>query len=216
MKKRIMCFGDSNTWGYIPGDGHRYPETVRWTGILQDMLGDGWCIIEEGLNGRTTVFDKPFDECLNGLSGLGYALKSQKPLDCVVFLLGTNDLVNQEPRVIGLGMEKLVRTVLCADSIYTVTQPVFNDGPRILLIAPVPFDESVDSRSSQICAASGKYKNSLLLKDIYEKIAAKYGIVFLDASQYAQASDIDGIHLPPQAHMALGRAVYEKLLTMEL
>ena len=48
MKKRIMCFGDSNTWGANPSDGSRYPEDVRWTGVLQQTLGEGYQVIEEG------------------------------------------------------------------------------------------------------------------------------------------------------------------------
>lgn len=58
MKKRIVCFGDSNTWGYIPVTGERYDETIRWPARLQEMLGCERCtVVEEGLTGRTTVFD---------------------------------------------------------------------------------------------------------------------------------------------------------------
>ena len=57
--KRILCFGDSNTWGYVPATGKRYPVGVRWTSLLQEKLGDGYEIIEEGLNSRTTDIDDP-------------------------------------------------------------------------------------------------------------------------------------------------------------
>ena len=52
----ILCFGDSNTWGYKPDKSGRYDENIRWTGLLQKKLGSGYHIIEEGLCGRTTVF----------------------------------------------------------------------------------------------------------------------------------------------------------------
>ena len=66
MKKRILAFGDSNTWGYIPGTAERYDEDTRWTKLLEKKLGDGYEVVEEGLTGRTTVFDTGFDDLLNG------------------------------------------------------------------------------------------------------------------------------------------------------
>ena len=54
MKRRILCFGDSNTWGYKPTGG-RYDEETRWPMRMQRLLGDGYIVIEEGLNGRTCV-----------------------------------------------------------------------------------------------------------------------------------------------------------------
>lgn len=60
--KNVMCFGDSNTYGYDPagmrdGTAVRYAQDVRWCGVAQRDLGEGWHVIEEGLNGRTTVRD---------------------------------------------------------------------------------------------------------------------------------------------------------------
>ena len=93
--KNILCYGDSNTWGYIPGGKGRYEYAVRWTGAAQRLLGDGYRIIEEGLNGRTTVFDSPFDgSVLNGTSHLMCCLMSHAPPDAVVIMLGTNDLMH--------------------------------------------------------------------------------------------------------------------------
>ena len=90
--KRIMCYGDSNTWGNIPGVGTRYPEDIRWTGVVSGLLGPEYTIIEEGLNGRTTSFDDYYVEYRNGRKGLGYALCAHAPIDLIVISLGTNDL----------------------------------------------------------------------------------------------------------------------------
>ena len=54
--KNILCYGDSNTWGANPNDGSRYTDDVRWTGILQRELGGGYQVIEEGYNGRTSIW----------------------------------------------------------------------------------------------------------------------------------------------------------------
>ena len=71
MQKNILCFGDSNTWGYIPGTGERYAPEVRWPGVMAAALGAGYHISEDGLNGRTTGFDFPWADCRGGLGLLG-------------------------------------------------------------------------------------------------------------------------------------------------
>ena len=96
--KNVLCFGDSNTYGYDPagmrdGTAVRYAHDVRWCGVAQRDLGEGWHVIEEGLNGRTTVRDDMchLDTNLNGIRALPMLLESHKPLDAIVIMLGTND-----------------------------------------------------------------------------------------------------------------------------
>ena len=67
MEKRILCFGDSNTWGTIPGEPGRFPSHTRWTGVLQKELGQNYVVIEEGNGGRTSVHDDPVERRLSGL-----------------------------------------------------------------------------------------------------------------------------------------------------
>ena len=69
MKYRILCYGDSNTWGYISGTDHqRYGEDERWTKVLVKKLGENFEIIEEGLNSRTLISNdnRPEREGRNG------------------------------------------------------------------------------------------------------------------------------------------------------
>lgn len=79
--KSILCFGDSNTWGYNPRTKERYPRNERWTGMLRQELGDGYEIIEEGLNGRITVWEDPIEEHKNGKEYLIPCLESHQPID---------------------------------------------------------------------------------------------------------------------------------------
>lgn len=112
MRKRIVCYGDSNTWGYDAVTDGRFPEEVRWTGKLQELLGEEYCIIEEGLCGRTTVFEDPLNEGLNGLTYLYPCLMSHGPLDLLVIMLGTNDSKERfsaTPKNIADGMKRLVK-----------------------------------------------------------------------------------------------------------
>lgn len=88
----ILCYGDSNTYGYNPVNGLRYPKDVRWTGVLQKMLGEEYEVIEEGCNGRTTVFEDAKEPWKAGLGYLRPCLNTHKPIDFVIMMLGSNDL----------------------------------------------------------------------------------------------------------------------------
>lgn len=94
--KQILCFGDSNTWGFCPQSTSvaccRYPFSQRWTGVLQGMLGDGYRIAEEGLNGRTTVFEDPLFPDRRGMDAIDMLVRTHSPLDLVLIMLGTNDM----------------------------------------------------------------------------------------------------------------------------
>ena len=90
--KTILAFGDSNTWGLVPGSKplERYDRSIRWTGLLEELLDDTR-VIEAGLCGRTTVFEDPLRPGRKGVSALPSVLDSQSPLDLVLIMLGTND-----------------------------------------------------------------------------------------------------------------------------
>jgi lysophospholipase L1-like esterase len=90
--RTILCYGDSNTWGYNPSTGGRYARDERWPGVLRTELGEGYLVIEEGLNGRTTVWDDPIEGYKNGSTYLIPCLETHKPIDLVIILLGTNYL----------------------------------------------------------------------------------------------------------------------------
>ncbi len=89
--QQVLCFGDSNTWGYNPENGERFPWGIRWTSILQQKLANKDIrIIEEGLCGRTTVFEDPLRQGRKGVSLFPTLLETHKP-ENIVIMLGTND-----------------------------------------------------------------------------------------------------------------------------
>ena len=111
--KEILCFGDSNTYGLIPKTGGRYDRDTRWTGILEKRLYEkDYRIVEEGLCGRTTIFEDELREGRRGADLLPTLLESHAPLDRVILMLGTNDCktyYSASPELIGLGIEKLLQ-----------------------------------------------------------------------------------------------------------
>ena len=133
--KVILCFGDSNTWGYDPATKSRFPRDVRWTGVLRNALGEEYLVIEEGLNGRTTVWNDPIEGYKNGREYLIPCLETHKPIDLVVIMLGTNDL---KKRFSVSAFDIANSTGVLADTVKkSAAGP--NDGvPPILLLAPPP------------------------------------------------------------------------------
>ncbi|MGZ5302343.1 MAG: SGNH/GDSL hydrolase family protein [Actinomycetota bacterium] len=205
----ILCYGDSNTWGYEASTQERLGRWDRWPGVMQRELGDDVHVIEEGQNGRTTVFDVPFEPNRNGLSYLPVSLETHHPLDAVVIDLGTNDL--SLPGVNAYhaahGALKLAEIVLTSDA-----GPA-GGAPAVLVLVPPPFaplgawdqGESPDAE-----------RESQRLSQAFVDAAAGYGqdqmdISLLDLRDHVTSSPIDGIHLEADDHRAIGLAIAGRL-----
>ena len=143
--KEILCYGDSNTWGFTPTTGARYPYAVRWPGVLGALLGSGCRITENGVNGRTTVFNDPDFPCRNGKTGLGYALCAGKPFDLVILMLGTNDLKFTDAAGAARGAAELVALLQNANARFPGATAVFPRGAKILLVSPLHIGENAVS-----------------------------------------------------------------------
>ena len=215
QKIRIVCFGDSNTWGYNPETKRRHPDHVRWTSLLQDLLGDDYQVVECGINGRTAAHDEPFRECRNGVKGIGYNLLENSPLDLLILCLGTNDLKYEDnASAISRGMYLLMRTVHHAGLLNTFDTSVFRGGKeKILLMSPVHIGKDLDERFPD-SILHGKYELSTRFAEIYEPIAKKFGAEFMDAAQSAEPSEADCLHMDAENHRKLAEAVCAKVRAM--
>jgi lysophospholipase L1-like esterase len=198
---RILCYGDSNTWGYDPASGERFAADIRWTGVLGTILAsDRFEVIEEGLNGRTTVWEDPIEGHKNGRQYLIPCLESHRPLDGVVILLGTNDLKKRfslSALDISLGAAELVGIVQCSRA------GPRGEPPRVLMIAPPPVIET----GEWLEMMEGAAEKSLKLSEHFRRRAKERRCGFLDAGGIITSSPVDGIHFEPAAHRKLGEAV---------
>lgn len=206
--KRIMCFGDSLTWGWIPVEEGvpttRYPADVRWTGVLQAELGDCFTIIEEGLSARTTMLNDPTDPRLDGSAYLPSALASHLPLDLVILMLGTNDTkayFHRTPFEIAAGMSKLVGQVLGAAGGVGTIYP----APQVLVVAPPPLTPMPHAYFQSLF--SGAHEKSVQFGKLYGDLADFMKVHFLDASQHISTDGVDGIHFTPENNRDLGKAI---------
>ena len=203
--KQILAFGDSNTWGLIPGSGERYPEHIRWTGILRKAAAsNGYRVLEDGVCGRTTVFQDPSRSGRRGLDAID-RYREADSLSAVILMLGTNDcktVFRASPEQIGCGLEQ------CLIRFEQLIPP-----EKILVVSPLLLgkdvwkpekDPAFDKQSVRTCAA---------LKDIYRKIAERRGCAFLAASDHAEACHVDEEHLNAEGHEHLAAAILSGLKT---
>ena len=202
--KEILCFGDSNTYGLIPGTKNRYGRDTRWTGLIEQQLyGKGCRIIEEGLCGRTTVFEDELREGRKGAAFLPTLLESHAPVDRVVLMLGTNDcktIFGASEEIIGKGIARLLEQI-----------NQYADKMKVLVISPIYLGEKVwqDGYDQEFSPESVEVSKKL--EPVYEKVAGKYGKRFMRAADYASPSEADQEHMDGQSHKILADAIYRKL-----
>jgi lysophospholipase L1-like esterase len=181
--RTVVCFGDSNTWGYVPGSAaERYPRDVRWPGRLATALADVWEVIAEGLNGRTAAVESPVEEGRNGVAYLLPCLRSHKPLDAVVVYLGTNDVNFLREDLVARSVGRLVRVARGSE-----TGPG-GGAPAVLVVCPPPFDGH-------------------RLGPFYAEVCSELGCGLVDLDGVASYTALDPEHLDAAGHAAVAAAV---------
>lgn len=202
MTRTIVCFGDSNTHGAEPDGTGRMAPDMRWPGVMRAALGADYEVIEEGLNGRATVWDSPLSPGRNGLPYLAPCLLSHAPIDLVIIMLGTNDL----NVTYGLTASEISRGagVLVDVARSTLSGPG-DTPPRVLLVSPVPLGP-VTARMEQ-WGLGAALAESERLAPMYQLAAERRDVGFFDAGTVAQVSPEDGVHLDAAACASLGAAM---------
>lgn len=204
---KILCFGDSNTFGYIPGGAGRYNKRTRWPGLLKKALGEGFQVIEEGVCGRTTAFPDKTCPGRCGLDDIRMDMELYHPVDLLIIMLGTNDCKTQfqvSAEKIAEGLEQVLRRAK-----ESAAEPF-----RTLVIAPACLKPVVVSGDFGLEFGMDSVETSKELAAEFEKIAKKHGCLFLDASKVTEVSDADGVHLDEEGHKALAEAAAEMIQSL--
>lgn len=201
--KTILVYGDSLTWGSVPGEPRRHDRKVRWPNVMSNQLGQEYEIITDGLRGRLTAYDEHLsDSNRNASQTLPTALYSHAPLDLVILMLGTNDM---QPHIAGTsiaamqGMRRLVTIVQ-----NHVAGPDI-PNPEILIVAPPRLCKTHDEFYTGFF--EGTIEQSYKLAEYFSQIAQEKECRFFDAGTVAQTSAIDGVHLDTQNTINIGKAL---------
>tara|TARA_B100000427_G_scaffold326418_1_gene335046 strand:- start:145 stop:810 length:666 start_codon:yes stop_codon:yes gene_type:complete len=215
--KNILCFGDSNTWGFVPGAFdpetfymERYSLSKRWPGIMKEILGEGYHVIEEGLNGRTTNVEYPDIPGRSGVSYIMPCLYSHSPLDIIIVQLGINDLktiFNRKVSEISEGICEILDLINGTSFGADMQSP-----PKVLLLSPPPLaHEGYIDQNNELIFQGGMQK-SFEFHDYYSEIAKEKGCYYIDLRPVVKYSNIDGLHLDEKGHEILGSIVASKIL----
>ncbi|PSR66616.1 hypothetical protein C8258_18915 [Nocardia sp. MDA0666] len=204
----VLCFGDSNTFGQ-PSEGRgRWPVDVRWTGQLQQILGTGYAIIEEGLGGRTTDLDDPDRDDRNGRKYFQPCLRSHSPLDIVVVMLGNNDLKTKFSREVGAVATALEGYI---DNVEHTAWTRTGGVPAVLLVSPIHLDPDQPGfaeQSSEYGAES--VRKSWELSGAIRRVADARRALFVDAATVALPG-ADGVHLSRDSHQRLAELIAQEI-----
>ncbi|MBQ0036035.1 MAG: acylhydrolase [Firmicutes bacterium] len=203
--KQVLCYGDSNTYGYDPSNGGRYPKEVRWTTILQNLLSEEYEVYVEGLNGRTTAYDRLDGSWKNGLPYLTACLGSHKPLDYIIFMLGTNDCnvdLELTSRDICLGMQKLIETT--KKEILNMQEYM----PKIIVVVPAAIGDNYHNSPFAYQLNDYSVIKSHEIASLYKELCIKEKCLYLDAS-HLEVSPIDSEHLTIDSHNKLAHMLSE-------
>ncbi|MCL1812644.1 MAG: SGNH/GDSL hydrolase family protein [Treponema sp.] len=216
--KTVLCYGDSNTWGYNPRGG-RFDHSIRWPAVMASLLNPpgiipgmpgsaspAFWVVEEGLNGRTTCLEDPIEGDRNGLRQLIPILRSHRPLDLVIVMLGTNDLkrrFNPSPYEISHGAQLVAKAALSSEC-----GP--GDGqPKVLLVCPAPITKA--EAFAQIISPDA-FEISRKMAAHYKACAKECGAAFFDAGEVISASSpADGIHWEADDHRNFAKAMAEQV-----
>lgn len=204
--KRVLCYGDSNTYGYITTGG-RFDEDTRWPMRMQKLLGPGYAVVEEGFNGRTCCMDDPTEGGFkSGVAHMPPILMSHSPLDAVLIMLGTNDTKRRfglTPMTIGQGMMQLVRTA----RLYALRED--GQSARVVVVAPPPILGNLMETRHGECFGEQAIAVSRGLTSEFHRISKLMRCDFFDAGPFAEVSRLDAVHMTAEGHRRLAAALAE-------
>ena len=201
--KKVLCFGDSNTYGFVPGKCTRYDKNTRWTGVLQALCGSDFSIIEGGCNNRTAFVDNPA-----GAEQTGYKILpeyfTKDYFDIVVLAIGINDLqlfFRPTLEEFEQGMEKLIK----------ITKDL-SPNAKIILVCPSKLDlAGIKSGVFSFQFDEISVEKSGKLSPIYKSLAEKYKCHFIDLNNIVDVSPLDGLHFSAESHKKIAENLYKNL-----
>ena len=188
--KKIICYGDSNTFGYNTKDGSRFDENIRWTSVLQKNLGENYDVINEGVCDRTGFVNNPKGFLFSAQKHFPKLMSKTDKFDLLILWIGTNDLQSQYDISIG-AVEKGLETLI------NIAQ---EKSKNIILISPVILNDTILKGFFNY-----QFNNTSIIKSrkigrIYRTLANVYHCVYFDVNKITATSELDGLHYDEKSH----------------
>lgn len=199
--KKVLCFGDSNVFGFNPENATRFGKEIRWTGKLQFLAGNDYKIIEAGCNNRTAFCINPAGELQTGIKILPKILHND--IDIVILSVGTNDLQ----------FAYKTRVDDFYQGVANLLDVIKNRLPngKIILLSPSVIGDGIFNGFFRELFDETSIQKSKELSVIYQKIANKYNCEYLDLEQIVKVSDVDGLHYDEEAHQIIAEILWSKI-----
>ena len=201
--KNIICYGDSNTFGFNPKDGSRYDKDTRWTSILQKNLGTEYNVINEGMCDRTGFVGNSNGDLFSAQKHFPQLISQSENIDTLILLIGTNDLQFQYAiniETIEKGLENLIKLAQTKVNKIIIILPVVLDNKILKGYFRDRFDETSVTKSTKV-------------GEIYKKIADIYHCEIFDVNKFVKPSDIDGLHYDEMSHKIIADELTHYLLS---
>jgi len=212
---QVLVYGDSLSWGIIPGTRDRFEFSRRWPGVMEAQLleaGINLRVVEDCLNGRRTVWEDPFKPGRNGLIGIEQRIEVNSPLSLVILFLGSNDFQSMHSLNIWHSAQGIAALVV---AIRNAPLEPGMQKPEILVVAPPTIRRAMGAIAPKFEGAENKSDG---LAQAIEAVAMENRCHYFDAGAVVTTSKVDGIHLDEEQHIMLGRTIsieVKKLLNAE-
>ncbi len=199
--KKILCYGDSNTYGYNPETGGRFDKNSRWSGILSQILAPDYTVIEEGMNNRTGFFKNPEGIKQSGSEYLSIFLQNNQDIDICILSLGTNDtqiFYNIDKEIAKIYIQKLINDL-------KETNPQI----KIIVVPPVKITTDILSSGFSILFNKNSITKIENIFPAFKETAVKNNCYYLDFNEFCQPSNFDGLHYTTESHRIIAEQLAE-------
>lgn len=203
--KKILCYGDSNTFGFNPIDGSRFDENTRWTALLQANLKNDFLITEEGMCDRTGFIDNPKGFLFSAQRHFPKFLSKSDKFDIIILAIGINDMqfqYNISFNAVQRGLAELIKTAL-------------EKTDKVIIIPPVVLKESILNGYFKIQFDETSIIKSRKIGTIYRKLSHACSCSYFDINKTAQPSDADGLHYDAAAHKIIADKLTQYITEIE-
>ena len=202
--KNILCYGDSNTFGFNSKVNSRYDENTRWTAILQKNLGAEYKVINEGMPNRTGFVENPDGILFSSQKHFPEILSKIDSVYILILAIGTNDLMfkyNITFDTVEEGLNSLIKTAK-------------EKTNNIIIIPPTIMNENVLKGYFGSMFDKSSIRKSKEVGKIFKQIATENNCKYFDINEFAMPSNIDGLHYDEKSHKLIADKLTEFIFSI--